>query len=316
MPPHHFSLIALIGTEGATFRDLWLDPDHPDWANYPDMPDDQDRAVLVHPRPVDYTGPDFGGANLNDWERSGFWMLLQFERDPNYGSGVPQGKLLRGAIWHGDKYAWDGTWLMGGELSGLWNMAEGGPDGVPDPNGQWYYPAGKVAFVSTSDINRANGFPCECAFDRIEVRTGRFTTTPRTLSIGVKNPDYGTITIDPDLLLDPNDAPHWDGDPSDPNHWIEADPVAVRRYTDGTEVVMVAEAIEGRSFKKWKIWDDPNTFPDPNYVVGDTNTVLYLTMGQDYKIEAVFSCSSGDVMMPLGLVLLMLASGVALRARR
>jgi hypothetical protein len=88
----------------------------------------------------------------------------------------------------------------------------------------------------------------------------------------------------------------------------------LRRYTDGTEVALVAEAAPDRGWKKWKIWDDPNHYPDSNYVIEDTNTVIYLTMNTDYVLEAVFSCSaSSSVLPPIALVLLALVAGVSIR---
>jgi hypothetical protein len=104
------------------------------------------------------------------------------------------------------------------------------------------------------------------------------TSTTYTLSLRVKNAEYGTVTFDPDQLDDPND---------DPN-----DPCALRRYTAGTEVTLTAYPIEGRSFKRWRIFD-PNYPGDANYAAVDTNTVLLLTMAYDQQIEATFSCASG-----------------------
>jgi uncharacterized protein (TIGR03382 family) len=118
----------------------------------------------------------------------------------------------------------------------------------------------------------------------MEVRSGMFTNVSQTLSLTVKNGDYGTVTIDPDLLDDETNI--------DPNEYDPPiDPDELRRYTDGTEIVLVAEAIEGKSFRTWKIYD-PNHPGDANYVESDNNAVLYLTMNADYQVEAIFKCSS------------------------
>ncbi len=97
---------------------------------------------------------------------------------------------------------------------------------------------------------------------------------------------------------------------NDPN--VMADPNALRRYTDGTEIVLVGMPVEGKSFKQWKIYD-PNHPGDSSYVSVDTNAVLYLTMDGDYEIEAIFKCGSGEMLPPIGMVLLVLAMGVVVR---
>ena len=112
----------------------------------------------------------------------------------------------------------------------------------------------------------------------------------------------------PDLLDDPNLT-------KDPNGYSPtADPNYQRRYTDGTEIVMVATPVEGKSFKQWKIYD-PNHPGDSSYVNVDTNAVLYLTMDGDYEIEAIFKCGSGEMLPPVGMVLGMLTLSVVARRR-
>jgi hypothetical protein len=154
------------------------------------------------------------------------------------------------------------------------------------------------------------GFPADTKFDDIECRHGVFTNVSHTLHVAkIKSEDYGTVSLDPDLLDDGNNI--------DPNEYLAGDRPAfneLRRYTDGTEVVMTATPAEGRGWKKWKIWDDPNQYPDSNYVTDDTNSVLYLTMDTDYVVEAIFSCSAdGSVLPPLGIVLVALAAGIVRR---
>jgi hypothetical protein len=125
----------------------------------------------------------------------------------------------------------------------------------------------------------------------------------------IKSEDYGSVTLDPDLLDDSNNI--------DPNEYLAGTQPAfddVRRYADGTGVVMIAMPAEGRGWKKWKVWDDPNHYPDPNYEASDTNTVMYLTMDKDYVVEAIFSCSvASGVLPPVGMVLVSLALGVVVR---
>jgi hypothetical protein len=226
-------------------------------------------------------------------EHNGFWIALQFISDGV--AGDPNGKQLKCTCWNGEKFDWDATWIVSKDL------------GTVDPDldwwPEWYWTDGLTGLGAYGDSGE--GIPADVVFDNVEARIGLFTNVSHTLSLKVKNADYGTVTIDPDLLDDPNNA---SGDPN-----VPTDPNELRRYTDGTEITMVAEAIEGRAFKKWKIWDDPNHYPDPNDVIGDTNTVLYLTMGNDYRIEAVFSCASSSVLPPVAIALLMMVLGVLIR---
>jgi hypothetical protein len=76
---------------------------------------------------------------------------------------------------------------------------------------------------------------------------------------------------------------------------------------------MVAAALPDRGWKKWKIWDDPNDYPDPNHQASDANTVLYLTMDRDYVVEAIFSCSASSMLPPASVVLLLLTLCVVVR---
>ena len=76
---------------------------------------------------------------------------------------------------------------------------------------------------------------------------------------------------------------------------------------------MVPEPAEGKLFRVWKIWDDPNRYPDGNYVAEDSNAVLYLTMDKDYAVEAVFKCGSADMLPPVGVVLMALTLGLVIR---
>ena len=98
--------------------------------------------------------------------------------------------------------------------------------------------------------------------------------------------------------------------PDDPN--VPTDPNELRRYTDGTEIVMVGTPAEGKLFRVWKIYD-PNYPGDANYITEDSNTVLYLTMDGDYAIEAIFKCGSAEMLPPVGIVLVALTVGFVIR---
>jgi hypothetical protein len=94
-----------------------------------------------------------------------------------------------------------------------------------------------------------------------------------TLSLTTVNPSWGQVLLSPE----PNDA-------NDPN---------LLAYPVGTTLTLTAAPIEGKSFREWTIWADPNRYPDPNCVVVDSNMVLHLTMDHDYTVEAAFKCGSG-----------------------
>ncbi|MBN1345598.1 MAG: hypothetical protein JXQ73_23090, partial [Phycisphaerae bacterium] len=120
------------------------------------------------------------GQDIEQWERTGYWMLVQFQHDPNFASGDPNGKYLRGAIWHGDKYDWDGEWVVEGHFAGDWWHSE--PDGH-DNGIDWYYPEGVTAISIQSDDQWLNGLLGESAFDNIEARTGVFDPDPVHLDL-------------------------------------------------------------------------------------------------------------------------------------
>lgn len=85
------------------------------------------------------------------------------------------------------------------------------------------------------------------------------------------------------------------------------------RYARDTTVTLTATPVEGKSFKRWEIYD-PNFPNDANYVVVDSNNPITLLMDRDHEIKAVFGCGSefGPLLpvMAIGLVGL-----VALRRR-
>ena len=131
-------------------------------------------------------------------------------------------------------------------------------------------------------------------------------------------------------LLDKDDLNHFDqkaGRPDSPsgglimtNLWDPNDPNTYPserelRFTNGTEVVLVGYPISGKSFKEWKIYD-PNYPGDEGHTFLDTNSVLYLVMNDDYEVVVSWKCGSSKMMMPLGLALLMLGLGAAIRRLR
>ncbi len=213
----------------------------------------------------------FGITRLD--EQNGFWMVLQFLSDGV--GGDPNGKRLQAACWDGDKYDWDGTWMI--------DLDMGDPNSFDEQPAD-YWSQGGSTLLTWTDNFWGNGSPAEAWYDDVECRTGVFTNVSHTLSLEVINPQHGSITIDPDLLADANGI--------DPNAYAPPlDPNRLRRYTAGTDVMLVAEAVEGKSFKHWKVFD-PNHPGDGNYATLDTNAVLYLTMDADWHLEPSFKCGS------------------------
>jgi len=109
----------------------------------------------------------------------------------------------------------------------------------------------------------------------------------RTLALTVVNSAYGTVGVIPKLP----------------------------KYPQGSTAILTARPIEGKAFRDWSIWNDPNRYPDSNYVVVDSNTVLRLTMDHDYAVEAVFKCGSGAGSL-LPLIAIGLLGFVLIRRRR
>jgi hypothetical protein len=228
-------------------------------------------------------------------ERDGFWIALQFVSDGV--SGDPNGKSFRGAVWNGGKFDWDGHWTLAKNLGNISESEDWWPE--------WYWAIGECGFGSFSSDEF--GPPSDVAIDHVEARVGVFTNVSHTLQLKVKGEEYGSLTINPDLLDNETN------DPNDPNYADPNDTSELRRYTAGTEVVLVATPFEGRSFRTWKIWDDPNHKGDANYVSKDANAVLYLTMATDIYAECIFKCSSESVLWPIGMVFVALALGVVVR---
>ena len=229
-------------------------------------------------------------ADIDMWERTGMWMLCQFESDGV--AGDPNGKFIRTAIWGGDKFDWDGTWVLEIELNG-----NGWVTGGMDPL-EWYASVGGMAVAAWPSRDWSNGFPGDVGYDDFEARTGNFTNVSRTLTIKMK--DCCDLDICPDRLDDPN---------HDANDLDE-----LRRYTRGTLLMLDAVVPCGsKAFKKWTV-KGPNQSDDPNYqVVMDTNEVLYLAMDGDYLVKATCKCGGGGMAPFAGMALVLLALGAAIR---
>ncbi len=303
-----FAVATLYGLDAYTLKqtDIGRDPAEYD-ANDPNFTDDPNWADFDPNRAAD--DPNNLWA-VPDWmkEHDGFWIAYQYDRgDPNYEPGDPNGKFMRAACWNGGKHDWNGQWDLSCDL-GDWQHFRHVPDDPNDPGSwwpAWYWSEGHVALLIEGEPHPdpLYGFAGRVAYDGVEVRIGTFTNESHTLQLDVKNASKGTIAIDPDLLDDSNNV--------DPN----AMPVSIeatRRYTAGTEVVLVAEPLSGSSFKSWTIFD-PNWPGDRGHAVEDTNSVLYLTMSADWEVEASFACGSSEMLPPIGMVLLALGAAVVVR---
>jgi len=110
----------------------------------------------------------------------------------------------------------------------------------------------------------------------------------RTLTVTHDKPGWGTVAVDPD----------W------PRIWP--------KFANGQEIVLTATPIDGKILKEWRIWDDPNLYPDKNFATIDSNTVLTLTMNGDKHVEAKYKCGSN---LPpfIAMTLLALTVGVMIR---
>jgi len=265
------------------------DPNDPFWQDWRDP-----NWIMYDPNMLNFHNMWTTPGYMN--EAYGFWMCLQFRADDsNYPSGDPNGKSIWGACWNGDKFDWDGGWVVGRDMTG-WD-----PDGDPDPKTSWwpeqaYNASGWSGMASYG--NAETGITADLVFDSVEARTGVFTNTSRTLTLKMK--DCCDLTVDPDLLDDLT------GDPNNLN--------ALRRYTDGTAIVLSGVVPVGNKvFKKWTI-KGPNDSGDPLYqVVTDTNEIVYLTMDGDYVAKATCKCGGGGIEPFAGIVLLVLGVGVAIR---
>jgi len=288
-----------------------------------------------------YADPNLGGwENYNEYEEDTIWpkdpmipqwMVIQF--DPN---GVnhdannpddpndPNCHWVRGAAWVGAKHDWDGTWTLQANCVG--NML--GKDVSDEIFGDFPFDPNihMDAYLHENGHNAVGGFSggnakqpntpayvVDASYDDFESRWGYYTNVSHTLTLSVVKPQFGVVAIDPDILDDPNDAGWFDPNffPGyDPN--FPLDPDYLRRYTNGTAIVLTAQPISGKSLKQWTIFD-PNHPGDANYAVTDTNTVLYLTMDADWEVEAKFKCGAS---VPPFVAMTLLALGLAVVVRR
>jgi len=67
----------------------------------------------------------------------------------------------------------------------------------------------------------------------------------------------------------------------------------VSQFPLGMPVTLTATPIEGKGFKHWEIYVDPNFMGDANYAVIDANLTTVITMDADKGVTAVFKCGSG-----------------------
>jgi hypothetical protein len=300
--PHYIVGKTKVHIEGAGETAFYMHADELHWSFYAvDYECDDGALTVVWAHGI--TWDNGGEYHLHPEFESGdgFWMALQIEGDGD----DPNNTYVKGAGWNGNKYDWDGTWNIEHQAVVVW-----------DPNGRDYWPEGICGFTGIGSPY-CGTTQVDSKYDEIECRWGTFTNVSRTLRVAkIKSTDdYGTVTIDPDLLDDPNEAYIDPNRVGDPNYYVH--PInwqKLRRYTDGTEVMLVAEPAPDRGWKKWKIWDDPNQYPDPNYESSDTNTVIYLTMDKDYVVEAIFACSADSgVLPPIAMAFLTLLAGAMVR---
>ncbi len=294
-----------------------------------DIDDDGYPISLVDPASYDPCDPDPNTFEPgNPMEK--IWLVIQFDPfgsnhdannpdDPN----DPNCHWVRGAAWKGAKHDWDGNWTMQGNcvgaLLGGTIIDEINGDFPFDPNihmDLYVHEEGYdcVAAFAGGDTYWPPYNPCDdVSYDDFEVRSGYFTNVSHTLTLNVVKPEMGVVWIDPDLLDDPNEV-GWH-DPSGPSGYdpnYPPDPNFLRRYTDGTQIVLTAQANSGKMLKEWTIYD-PNYPGDANHAVFDTNTVLYLTMDADWEVQAKFKCGSS---VPPFVAMTLLALGLAVVVRR
>jgi hypothetical protein len=297
----HLNLNYTSGANMYNIQRLWCDPNgvRPNESIDPSQSDPNDTVHLTPPENYG-AGTHIPSMNSTKWlhynfdamERNGFWMLLQFEIDPNHAPGDPNGKAMKAAIWEGDKYAWDGTWDLNQRLTDPWWDT--------GRQGSYSYPAvavgrcGLVSLSATPEMWGA-GFPAAVEWDDVEARTDVWNGIPRQLDMTIKHDNWGTIKVAPDLR-DASD---------DPNVTTERH----YRFTDGTPIVLSATAtVSKKVFDKWTIFD-PNHPGDANFATTDSNAVLHLVMDKDYDIEASFKCASGlEPVLGLGLFALVLVA--------
>ena len=271
---------------GADLELMWEDGDPNDPNNDPNI---HNEFMACHMNSTEWNGRRGDIQFRPELETgTGIWMICQWD-----GDGDPNHSYIRVSVWNGDKYdGFDPNFNVNRHVLTAW-----------DPNEYAYWGEGLCGIGNVGSW--AGDFPLDidAKFDQIECRWGMFNGVARTLALGMYHGENGAITsIDPDLLADPNNI-----------HPNDYDPVPdlndLRRYTDGTLVCLTAEPLPGKTFLKWKIMDNGG-----ETVGEDTNQVMYLTMDQDYQVEAQFKCGS-SVPPFVAMTLLALAAGVVIRRR-
>lgn len=278
------------------------------------------RPPEINPNDYDPADPNWSASMRRSYpgypdEKNGFWMLIQWEAfDANYPTGDPNGKAVWAAFWNGDKFDWDGEYDLGCDFPNYPNhpRARSGDIALWDDGAAYSsYGFNEGLCMINNEINMVDENPAgrngEAAYDEVEARWGVFGAVKHNLDLTIYNPHKGQIEISPD---NPDPADPFDPntlDPNDPNTNPDA---RLLRYVEGCEVTLVAVPGEG-SFKEWRVYD-PNFPGDSNYVTVDTNSVLYVTMDDDYVVEVDFKCGSG-VPPFLAMTLLALGLGVVIR---
>jgi hypothetical protein len=214
-------------------------------------------------------------------QTTGFWGAIQFDPTRN-GTGDPNdpnNHFLRAACWNGGKFDWNAQWdIQVGIISR--NL---------DPNTWTYWTEGVCGVAAYG--SQYTGVPnSNVSFDNIEIRRGIWTNVSHTLKLTVNHSNWGSVEVDPNLV-DPNDS-------------------TIQRYTSGTEVVLTATPVSGKSFKEWTVYD-PNYPGDLSHAVSNPNTVLYLTMNADWEVGADFKCGSGlEPLLGIGLLAMVMVAVV------
>lgn len=224
---------------------------------------------------------------------SGVWMLLAHDvalSDLNDPNSIQ--KSLRGAVWAGDKFDWNGQYSVEYTYASDSNYALA--PGLVHPSGL----CGVATFGSPhwTSVSRE----ARVSFDNVECRRGAFSNQSIILRFAVANEPFGIIDVAP-TLPDANDI-----DPNMPY---------TMRYTLGTAVTLTATPNPEREFSYWQILD-PNYPGDLNYGTTDSNLTLQLTMTRDTEVLAVFACGSGMSFVPLLTLLPVVACWLHVRRKR
>jgi len=114
------------------------------------------------------------------------------------------------------------------------------------------------------------------------------------LTVTVVKPQYGHVDLVPE--------------PADPNQ---------PEYASGAVITLTAEPNEGKSFKRWKLFD-PNYPGDANHITIDTNNPVTIVMDADRELKAIFKCGGGGMAeaVPLWVIGLALCGFASRRMRR